>query len=108
MKKHAHFFKAYSPFISNFDNALKLLDELSKKNSSFCSLLYSFQALPKCGSLPVSAHLLDIVQRIPRYKLLLEQYIKYLPEESGDREDSEKALTIITEVCNAFLNTLYV
>ena len=98
MKKHTHFFKAYSPFISNFDNALKMLDELSRKNSNFCSFLSSFQSLPMCGSLPISAHLLGIVQRIPRYKLLLEQYIKHLPEESGDREDSEKALTLITEV----------
>ena len=102
MKRHAHFFKAYSLFISNFDSSLKMLDELSKKNSNFGLFLSSFQSLPKCGSLPVSAHLLSIVQRIPRYKLLLEEYIKHLPEESGDREDSEKALTLITEVFTSF------
>ncbi|KAI6646682.1 FYVE, RhoGEF and PH domain-containing protein 6-like [Oopsacas minuta] len=98
MKRHAHFFKAYSPFIANFDSSLKILEELTKKNSSFGQFLSLFQSLPKCSSLPVSAHLLGIVQRIPRYKLLLEQYIKHLPEDSTDGEDSEKALALITEV----------
>ena len=98
MERHAHFIKAYTPFISNFDNALKLLDELTKKNNNFAQFLAAFHALPKCFSLPVSAHLLDVVQRIPRYKLLLEQYIKHLPEDSDDREGSEKALTLMTEV----------
>ena len=98
MERHAHFIKAYTPFISNFDNSLKLLDELSKKNNNFAQFLAAFNSLPKCGSLPVSAHLLDVVQRIPRYKLLLEQYIKHLPEDSNDRDNSEKALALMTEV----------
>ena len=98
MRRHAHFFKSYSLFIANFDSALKLLDELTKKNSNFGNFLFSFQALPKCCSLPITAHMLGIVQRIPRYKLLLQQYIKHLPEDSEDREDSVKALELISEV----------
>lgn len=105
MQKHSHFFKCYSEFISQFNDTLKLLNELSKKNKEFNQLLITFQSRPQCGSLPISAHLLAVVQRIPRYKLLLSEYIKHLPDNSIDLEDSKKALEVISEVQQS--DTLY-
>ena len=40
--------------------------------------------------------MLGPVQRVPRYRLLLEDYVKRLPQDSNDREESEKALDLIT------------
>ena len=39
--------------------------------------------------------MLGPVQRVPRYKLLLADYVKRLPQESSDREEAEKALQLI-------------
>lgn len=70
------------------------------------------QSQPICGNLPLSGYLLETVQRIPRYKLLLQgqlvvlfilikhlttDYLKHLPEDSNDRQDSES--TNCTIVC---------
>lgn len=44
--------------------------------------------------------MLGPVQRIPRYKLLLEDYLKRLPEDSIDRLDATKALDLISKAAN--------
>ena len=61
----------YSQYISNFDTALKTLEEQQKKNSLFSQVIKEFELEPKCANLTVAAYLLETVQRIPRYKLLL-------------------------------------
>ena len=123
----------YSPYISNFDKALKTLEEHSKRNPLFAQVVKEFEIEPKCNNLTVAAYLLETVQRIPRYKLLLSgmtstgqysivvillslpplppsfplslpslpsihpsiiDYIKHLPQDSDDREDSESKLWV--------------
>lgn len=41
-------------------------------------------------------HMLGPVQRVPRYRLLLEDYVKRLPEDSDERPVAGKALQLIT------------
>ena len=55
----------------------------------FDSLFLFFQAMPECGNLSLQHHMLTPIQRIPRYEILLKEYLKKLPEDSPDRADSE-------------------
>jgi len=41
--------------------------------------------------------MLGPVQRIPRYRLLLQDYVKRLPDDAVDRQDAETALNLITK-----------
>ena len=50
---------------------------------------FFFQAMPECGNLSLQHHMLTPIQRIPRYEILLKEYLKKLPEDSPDRADSE-------------------
>jgi FYVE/RhoGEF/PH domain-containing protein 5/6 len=104
--KRAPFLKLYSQYISNFDTALKTLEEQQKKNHLFAQVVKEFELEPKCANLTVAAYLLETVQRIPRYKMLLADYIKHLPEDSIDKEDSEKALSIISSVATHVNDTI--
>ena len=45
--------------------------------------------MPECCSLSLQHHMLTPIQRIPRYVLLLKDYIKNLPDDSTDKADSE-------------------
>lgn len=38
-------------------------------------------------------HMLEPVQRIPRYELLLKDYLKRLPRDAPDRKDAESKWT---------------
>ena len=60
----------YTEYISRFDNALKTLEE-QKKNPIFAQALQEFESLPKCANIPLAGYMLDVVQRITRYKLLI-------------------------------------
>lgn len=47
-----------------------------------------------CGNLTLQHHMLSPVQRIPRYEMLLREYLKKLPEDSPDRHDTESTCEI--------------
>ena len=51
------------------------------------------QQMPECGNLTLTHHMLSPIQRVPRYELLLRDYLKKLPEDSDDREDTESKLS---------------
>jgi hypothetical protein len=53
-------------------------------------------AMPECGNLSLQHHMLTPIQRIPRYEILLKEYLKKLPENSQDRADSERALHLVS------------
>ena len=67
----APYLKLYTEYISKFDKALKTLEEFTKKNPVFAQVLKEFESQPKCANIPLAGYMLDIVQRITRYKLLL-------------------------------------
>uniref|UniRef100_A0A8D1NWD1 FYVE, RhoGEF and PH domain containing 2 n=1 Tax=Sus scrofa TaxID=9823 RepID=A0A8D1NWD1_PIG len=56
-------------------------------------------SLPKSseasGSLTLQHHMLEPVQRIPRYELLLKEYVQKLPAQAPDLADAQKALNMI-------------
>lgn len=41
-------------------------------------------------------HMLEPVQRVPRYELLLKDYLKRLPRDAPDRKDAERSLELIS------------
>ena len=50
--------------------------------------------MDECESLSLQHHMLSPVQRIPRYQLLLTDYLDKLPPGSPDTQDAESKLTI--------------
>lgn len=52
-----------------------------------CSL--SVQKQEVCGNLTLQHHMLEPVQRVPRYELLLKDYLKRLPRDAPDKKDAE-------------------
>lgn len=47
------------------------------------------QSQEVCGFLTLQHHMLEPVQRVPRYEMLLKDYLKKLPQDSSDRRDAE-------------------
>ena len=54
-----------------------------------CLMSYVLQASVECESLSLQHHMLTPIQRIPRYEMLLKDYLSKLPDNSPDRLDSE-------------------
>ncbi|XP_070193286.1 uncharacterized protein [Littorina saxatilis] len=98
--KKGPFLKLYSSYIRNFSNATALLDESCKKHGSFGMALQQFEMSPRCANLALKHYMLKPIQRIPQYKLLLQDYLKHLTEDSPDYKDTITALSIVSEVAD--------
>jgi hypothetical protein len=84
------FLRVYSLFLTNFSHALKLLDDLSQ-NTKWNAFLKSVQS----QGLGLQAYLLCPVQRIPRYKLLLQDMLKNTPVDHRDYEELKKGVEMV-------------
>uniref|UniRef100_A0A8C5U3B6 FYVE, RhoGEF and PH domain containing 2 n=1 Tax=Malurus cyaneus samueli TaxID=2593467 RepID=A0A8C5U3B6_9PASS len=92
IQKLAPFLKMYGEYVKNFDKAVELITAWSEKSPPFQELIADIQV---CANLTLQHHMLEPVQRIPRYELLLKDYVRKLPPQSPDRSDAEKALEMI-------------
>ncbi|KAM9268627.1 LOW QUALITY PROTEIN: FYVE, RhoGEF and PH domain-containing protein 2 [Morus bassanus] len=95
IQKLAPFLKMYGEYVKNFDKAVELITIWSEKSPPFQERIADIQKRKVCANLTLQHHMLEPVQRIPRYELLLKDYVRKLPPESPDRDDAEKALEMI-------------
>ncbi|XP_033982376.1 faciogenital dysplasia [Trematomus bernacchii] len=100
LQKLAPFMKMYGEYVKNFDRAMELVSTWTQRSSQFKSVVHNIQKQDVCGNLTLQHHMLEPVQRIPRYELLLKDYLKKLPEDALDRKDAEKALELISTAAN--------
>lgn len=98
--KKGPFLKLYSTYIQNFENQCNLFDECCQKYPRFQKCVKDFEASDICKKLTIKHYMLKPIQRIPQYRLLLENYLKNQDEESIDYNDTITALHIVSDVAN--------
>ncbi|XP_033940703.1 FYVE, RhoGEF and PH domain-containing protein 4a isoform X2 [Pseudochaenichthys georgianus] len=89
------FLKMYAEYVKNFEKAMELLKTWTDRSPQFKAIIQEIQSQEACGSLTLQHHMLEPVQRVPRYEMLLKDYLKKLPQDDSDRQDSEKSIEII-------------
>uniref|UniRef100_A0A8C1IH32 FYVE, RhoGEF and PH domain containing 4b n=1 Tax=Cyprinus carpio TaxID=7962 RepID=A0A8C1IH32_CYPCA len=92
----APFLRMYAEYVKNFDNAMDLLKQWMERSAQFNAIIQDIQSQEACGNLTLQHHMLEPVQRVPRYEMLLKDYLKKLPEDDPDRSQAEKSLNIIS------------
>ncbi|XP_067283122.1 FYVE, RhoGEF and PH domain-containing protein 4 isoform X2 [Pseudorasbora parva] len=92
----APFLRMYAEYVINFDSAMDLLKQWMERSAQFSAIIQDIQSQDVCGNLTLQHHMLEPVQRVPRYEMLLKDYLKKLPENDTDRGQAEKSLNIIS------------
>jgi len=105
-KTLGHCLKLYSDYVKNFDHATTTLNQWMKKSPKFASIIEELQKQPECEHLTLQHHMLGPIQRVPRYRLLLQDYLKKLPKDSPDRAEAEESLSVISEAANHSNNSM--
>ncbi|XP_035501091.2 FYVE, RhoGEF and PH domain-containing protein 1 isoform X1 [Scophthalmus maximus] len=95
LQKLAPFLKMYGEYVKNFDCALELVNTWMERSAQFKTIIQEIQREERCGNLTLQHHMLEPVQRIPRYELLLKDYLHRLPEDAPDHRDAQKSLELI-------------
>ncbi|RIB16736.1 Dbl homology domain-containing protein [Gigaspora rosea] len=99
----APFLKMYSIYVKNFNSALTVINAQLRDNPAFSTFLRDVIKTGKCKGLTLQAYLIMPVQRIPKYKLLLEGLLKKTTEIHPDYLNLKKAYQIIEHVAT-FVN----
>ncbi|XP_023295636.2 putative protein tag-52 isoform X1 [Lucilia cuprina] len=81
--KMAPFFKLYSVYAFDYRNALLVLQELTSKNAAFRKFLEINESRPELQR-KLNSLMIVPIQRVPRYKLLLEQVLLYTSPADAD------------------------
>lgn len=92
---HFPYLSLYTPFITAFPSSISFL---AHPPTPFAIFLRTKERDPRCGQLKLADWLLSIVQRCPRYVLLLRELInveKRENEEEGEWDRLGKVLTLV-------------
>ncbi|XP_037092674.1 FYVE, RhoGEF and PH domain-containing protein 3-like [Pollicipes pollicipes] len=106
MKTCAPFLKMYTEFVKSYDNAMNLINAFFAKCPRFAAIMNEIHEMEECGNLPLQHHMIVPIQRVPRYELLLKDYLKRLPENSPDYEDAKQALELVTHAATHSNDTM--
>jgi len=92
-------FRMYQKYVENYEAAAARLAELLQQPSSPFSAHCWTQT--EAIGLPLESLLILPIQRLPRYKLLIEEIVKHTESGHPDLDDLRDALSTITEVNNS-------
>ncbi|MGH0176881.1 UNVERIFIED_CONTAM: hypothetical protein FKN15_073796 [Acipenser sinensis] len=82
--------------LSAQQKVFSIASELLHTEKAYVSRLHLLdQKQEVCGNLTLQHHMLEPVQRIPRYELLLKDYLNKLPLDASDSKDAQKSLELI-------------
>ncbi|CAG8831359.1 14761_t:CDS:2, partial [Racocetra persica] len=96
----APYLKMYSAYLKGFPQAIATMERLNKDSKDFKKFI---QAKPELGNLPFNSFLSLPIQRIPRYKLLLEALLKHTEKTHPDYINLEQCvhqISLIAEEVN--------
>ena len=96
----------YTSYLQNFTAMISQFDQHCRKYPEYGTLVTIFEKSPKCRKLKIEHFLLKPVQRLPQYKLILEEYLKQLEEDNEDYKDTWEALKIVSDVLKHANNTI--
>jgi len=82
-----HSFDCYSYFCSSLTVSLKYLQSLREEKKPLKNFLKDQMSNPECKQLDLSSFLLEPMQRITRYSLLLKQILHYTGTNHRDHDD---------------------
>ncbi|KAF8671178.1 Protein present in Fab1, YOTB, Vac1, and EEA1 [Rhizoctonia solani] len=103
LAQHVPYLRLYKPFVTGFPASMERLAKLSA-NESFRIWLKEREKDPACGMLGLRSWLLSIVQRCPRYLLLVKDLEKSSDEADEGYKELSSVLALLTKITNA-LNT---
>ncbi|KAL0246352.1 hypothetical protein GEMRC1_007564 [Eukaryota sp. GEM-RC1] len=93
------FLKFYTTYIAQFEKVTEHIADFRRSSSrKLTELLLQIECNPSLRGMDISSFLIMPVQRVPRYRLLLEAVLKRTPEEHPDFSGVSEALQSVKTV----------
>jgi len=98
----APYLKSYTQYCNNYPKAMAMYNKKKTTHPRFTKFVETMR--PRTENLELSSYFLLPVQRIPRYKMLLQDVVKHTWETHPDFENLVKALKLVTDITE-YINT---
>lgn len=107
-KKFAPFFKLYTGYVAGQQAACTLLTKLEKQNKKYKKFVTSEAVVSESKGMSVASLLIMPVQRVPRYRMLIEEVFKKTTPDHPDYKDLEECLNKIKDAANHINQNMHV
>ncbi|KAL1951034.1 hypothetical protein VTO73DRAFT_183 [Trametes versicolor] len=104
---HFPYLSLYTPFVSSFSDALASYASLLKSNPAFAAFIAQQETDYRCGKLKFRDWLLTIVQRCPRYLLLLKDMISCTDPDDPEYTSLTAVHTLVSKITMSLNTSLH-
>jgi len=95
-------FSVYEQYINNYNQAMDLITLKRREDPDYDNYLKKTECTKKARGQDISSMLIQPVQRLPRYAMLLQEYLKHTSPKNSDYEDTATALAKIKHLISSF------
>ncbi|KAG9002802.1 hypothetical protein FRB93_011404 [Tulasnella sp. JGI-2019a] len=107
LSEHFPYLSLYTPFITAFPDSVAALSSLIASKPAFATFLKAQQAHPRCKMLSLRDWLLSVVQRCPRYLLLLKDLISCTEPSTGEFEGLSAVHALVSRITLSLNTSLH-
>ncbi|KAJ9078926.1 epithelial cell transforming sequence 2 oncoprotein-like [Entomophthora muscae] len=93
-------FDVYHNYISGYNYSHEYTCSLERKNNAYFNFLMNARDHPECEKLALKDLIVMPVQRLPRYKILFTDYLRFTPKDHPEYSGLYKALVKVNEISN--------
>ncbi|KAF9651929.1 hypothetical protein BDM02DRAFT_3184175 [Thelephora ganbajun] len=104
---HFPYLSLYSPFVASFDTSMSSYMELIATKPDFAVFITKQEADPRCGNLKLRDWLLSIIQRCPRYLLLLRDLISCTSIDDPEHAPLVTVHTLVSKITLSLNTSLH-
>ncbi|PCH34411.1 hypothetical protein WOLCODRAFT_95398 [Wolfiporia cocos MD-104 SS10] len=104
---HFPYLSMYTPFVTSFSDALASYASLLHTHHAFASFIARQEEDPRCGKLKFRDWLLTIVQRCPRYLLLLKDLIGCTDPDDPEYSQLTAVHTLVSKITSSLNASLH-
>jgi len=99
-----HLFRDYyTPYIKGYDKSVEVYNKLLASSEPFAAFVEAAKQNPKCNKKDLPDLMITVVQRLPRYEMLLSQLAKYTDPATEEKKLLEEALAQVRQAIS-FVN----
>lgn len=90
-------FLVFTTYIGHYDRSVALLEESCRSAPAFAAVVQQFES-PEKSSL--KHQLLQVIVRVAQYRMLLTDYLNNLSPDSQEYEDTQAAVTAVSDIAD--------
>nr|XP_046239840.1 FYVE, RhoGEF and PH domain-containing protein 5-like isoform X2 [Scatophagus argus] len=93
-------FLVFTTYIGHYDRSMSLLEDSCRTSPAFAAIVHQFEQSPAGDNVSLKHQLLQVIVRVAHYRLLLTDYLNNLSPDSKEYEDTQAAVTVVSDIAD--------